>query len=175
MSLHEHETDQFQNVILQGLRLLAANPDMDLWDERVPDILQLCMRPHELVEVIGKLRTLKPQENRASSSDQPAAQAAADPVVMVTSSVSEPAAATCEGIVKHMASENFMDVVSASKCVSAEAIWAKIRLEKKPLLPDFVEDPQYCTKQVHAYNPWNDPALKANGEPCSHYEAATPR
>ena len=26
--------NQFQNVILQGLRLLAAHPDMDLWDDR---------------------------------------------------------------------------------------------------------------------------------------------
>ena len=73
---------------------------MDLWDERVPDILTLCMLPHEFEDVIGKLRALKRRpEIPASSSDQPGAQAAADPVVMVTSSVSEPAAATCEGIV----------------------------------------------------------------------------
>ena len=28
-------------LILQGLRLLASNPEIDLYDERVPDILQI--------------------------------------------------------------------------------------------------------------------------------------
>ena len=103
-----------RNLILLGLRLLASNPEMDLNDQRVPDILQIILPPHEFEHVIGRLRKLKPTETSASSSDQPGAHAA-DPAVMVISSDSEPAAATFEGIVGHSASENFTEQFGDAK------------------------------------------------------------
>ena len=133
------------------------------------------MRPHEFEEVIGKLRTLKLPEIPASSSDQPAAQAAADPVVMVPSSVSEPAAAPCEVIVQQMDSEISMDVQKTEQYNSTEAIWARISCEKKPLSREHVSDPQYCSRDVVPYNPRDEQPKDRNGKPCSHYEATTPK
>jgi hypothetical protein len=162
-----------RNLILLGLRLLASNPEMDLDDQSVPDILQIILPPHEFEHVIGRLRKLKPTETSASSSDQPGAHAA-DPAVMVISSDSEPAAATFEGIVWHSASENFTEQLGEAKFLSIAAIWESIGSGKHPFKPENAVDPQHCTCLVPAYSPGNMSGLDADGKPCAHYRASTP-
>ena len=162
-----------RNLILHGLRLLASNPEMDPYDVRVPDMLQIILPPHEFEHVMGKLRTLKPTETSVSSSDQPGAHAA-DPAVMVISSDSEPAAATFEGIVWHSASENFTEQLGEAKFLSTAAIWMAIGSGKQPFKLENAVDPEHCTCLVPAYNPGNMSGLDADGKPCAHYRASTP-
>jgi hypothetical protein len=162
-----------RNIILQGLRLLASNPEMELNDQRVPDILQIILPPHEFEDVIGKLRKMKLTETAASSSHQHWARAEA-PADIVTSSDEEPAAATIEELRGHSASENFTEQFGEAKWLSTAAIWDLIGIGKSPFKPENAVDPQHCTCLVPAYKPGNMPGLDADGKPCAHYRATTP-
>ena len=162
-----------RNLIVIGLRLLASNPEMDLNDQRVPEIVQIILPPHVFEDVIDKLRKMKITETAASSSDQPGAHAA-DPAVMVISSDSEPAAAAFEGLVGHSASENFSEQFGEAKFLSTAAIWMAIGSGKQPFKLENAVDPQHCTCLVPAYNPGNMSGLDADGKPCAHYRASTP-
>ena len=166
-------TSHCRVLIVQGLRLLATNPEIDLYDERVPEIVQIILPPHEFERVIGKLRKLRLTETSASSSDQPGVPAA-DPAAMVILSVSEPAAATFAGIVGHSASENFTEQIGGARFLSNAEIWDSIGTGKQPFTPEHAVDPQHCTQMVHAYEPGNQPALNAAGKPVSHYKASVP-
>ncbi len=162
-----------RNVILQGLRLLAKNPEMDLYDPLVPNILQIILPPHEFEEVIGKVRKMKLQETAPSSSHQHWARRWA-PAIIDTSSDEEPAAAHIEELRGHSASENSPQQFGEAKCLSIPAIWIAIGSGKHPFNVEDAVDPRHCTCEVHAYNPGNVSALDAAGKPCAHYRSVTP-
>ena len=56
---------QCRLVILHGLRALASNPDMDLFDPQVPDLLHLVLPAAQMETIIACLRELKKRSHRA--------------------------------------------------------------------------------------------------------------
>ena len=162
-----------RTLILQGLKLLASNPEIDLYDDRVPAILQIILPPHEFELVIGKLRAVRPSGTSASSSGPPG-PLAADPAPVVISSTSEPPAATFAGIVGHSAAENLTEQIGGAQILSIAAIWESIGTGKSPFYPDNAVDPMLCTQEVPDYNPGNQPGLDKDGQPSAHYRASTP-
>ena len=162
-----------RTLILQGLKLLASNPEIDLYDDRVPAILQIILPPNEFELVIGKLRAVRPSGTSASSSGPPG-PLAADPAPVVISSTSEPPAATFAGIVGHSAAENLTEQIGGAQILSIAAIWESIGRGKSPFYPDNAVDPMLCTQKVHEYTPGNQPPLDKDGRPSAHYRATTP-
>ena len=162
-----------RTLILQGLKLLAQNPEIDLYDDRVPDILQIILPPQEFELAIGKIRAVRPFGTSASSRDPP--RTVADYLVPeVISSNIEPAAATFAGIVGHSAAESLTEQIGGAKFVSIPEIWDLIGTGKSPFFRENAVDPDLCTRGVPEYNPGNQPALDKVGKPCSHYMSTKP-